>query len=280
MGDETEMTVPTPGRARAEPARMDNRGMHAFTRRVARAASWCVMIPTLLLSGACASSQPFVGMEPEEVYVTGLQAYLAEDWDTAIDAFERLLVASPNFPQAADARLNLARAHFQREEYISAAAEFERFLQRHPGHDQVAQASIGMCRSYARLSPIPPRDQEYTRLARDQCRQTRNDFPGLNIAEEADSIRAEMVERLAEKVFLEASFYQRRGFHDSAIIVFQDLVDFYPETSWAPRGFLAMYRSYRAIGWEEEAEETRNRLLFLYPDSPAARELRADSDGG
>ncbi len=250
------------------------------SRSLARRLRAFLLFGPLLVLGACASTQPFVGLEPEEVYVLGLQAFLEEDWAEAIDAFERLLLTSPNFPQAADARLNLARAHFARGEYISAASEFERFLDRHPNHDQAAQASIGMCRSYARLAPIPPRDQEYTRLARDQCRQTRNDFQGLNIATEADSIRAAMVERLAEREYREGRFYQSRGFHDSALIIFQDLVDFYPETVWAPRGFLAMYRSYRAIGWQEEAEETRNRLLFLYPESDAARELRADGDGG
>jgi outer membrane protein assembly factor BamD len=223
-----------------------------------------------------------MGMDGEELFAYAMEQYEDRDWDEAIDAFERLVASFPGHARSAEARIHLARAHFQKEEYITSAAEFERFLQRYPSHGLAPEASLGICRSYARLAPHPQRDQEYTRRAREACRATASEFQGMNVAQEADSLRVEMVQRLAERSYQEGRFYQRRNFHDSAILIFQDVVDFYPETEWAPQALLALFRSYEAIGWEEEARQARERLLFLYPDSEAAQEVaeaRVNGDG-
>lgn len=243
--------------------------------------SAAVVVAAFLVWAAagCSSAPAYQGMEAPQIFELAQQALEEGEWNDAIDAFERLISAHPGFPRLDEARMGLAQAHFEKGEYVTAAAEFERFIIRYPSHGRVAEASLGICRSYAALSPHPQRDQEYTARARDACRQTRDEFQGMNVAEEAEEIRREMVEKLAESEYLAGRFYQRRDFHDSAIIYFQDVVDFYPETRWAPRAFLAMYRSYRAIGWDEEAEEARDRLLFLYPDSQPAAELRAEEDG-
>jgi len=232
-----------------------------------------------VLFQGCASSPPWMGMDGEQLYAYGQERFEARDWDEAIVAFERMVASFPGHPMGADARMQLARAHFAKKEYVSSAAEYERFLQRYPSHGMSPEASLGICRAYAELAPHPQRDQEYTRRAREACRATASEFRGMNVATEADSIRIEMVNRLAERRFQEGRFYQRRNFHDSAILVFQEVVDFFPETDWAPQALLALHRSYGMIGWEEEAEQTRQRLLFLYPNSEAAEEVRSGRDG-
>jgi outer membrane protein assembly factor BamD len=256
-----------PGRVLSGPVRL-------------RTAGWTFVLAVLL--AACASTPPWMGMDGDQLFEYGLEQFEDRDWDEAILAFERLVASFPGHARGAEARMYLARAHFRKGEFISAAAEFERFLQRYPSHGLAPEASLGICRAYAELAPHPQRDQEYTQRAREACRATASEFQGMNVAQEADSIRVTMVERLGERWFQEGRFYQRRNFHDSAILIFQDVVDFFPETSWAPRSLLALYRSYEAIGWEEEARQSRDRLLFLYPDSEAAREVReerADGDG-
>lgn len=256
-------------------------------RVATRDRSALLRLPAALIAAAflvwaavgCSSAPAYQGMEAPQIFELAQQALEEGEWNDAIEAFERLISAHPGFPRLDEARMGLAQAHFEKGEYVTAAAEFERFIIRYPSHGRVAEASLGICRSYAALSPHPQRDQEYTVRARDACRQTRDEFQGMNVAEEAEGIRRDMVEKMAESEYLAGRFYQRRDFHDSAVIYFQDVVDYFPETSWAPRAFLAMYRSYRAIGWDEEAEEIRDRLLFLYPDSQAAAELRAEEDG-
>jgi len=228
----------------------------------------------LLVAGGCASTDRYAGLDAEALFQMGQQAYESRDWSGAVAALERHLSQAPGHARNPEARMMLASAHVERGEYIIGAAEYERFLQLHPNHGSAPEASIGACRAYESLAPIAPRDQTYTRRARDACFQTVQQFRGLNVAIEAEQIRFRMVERLAEREYGEGRFYQRRGGHDSAILVFEDVVRRYPETRWAPMALLAIHNSYNSLGWAEEASEEADRLLRLYPDSEAARELR------
>ncbi|TVP74799.1 MAG: outer membrane protein assembly factor BamD [Gemmatimonadales bacterium] len=249
-------------------------GMSPVTR-------WLSMMAVLFVVGACASTSPWETMEAEEeLWEFAMEAYEDEDWDDAIGAMEALMFRSPGFERMPELRMYLARAHFGKGEYLTAAAEFERFLQRYSNHGLAPEASLGVCRSHVRLAPNPQRDPEHTELAVTTCGQTASEFAGMNVAEEARDHRDEMTSRLAQRRLEQARFYQRRALHDSAIMYFQDLVDRFPETEQAARGYLGLYRSYREIGWDEEAERARERLLENYPDSRAARTIREEGGTG
>lgn len=237
----------------------------------------------VLVVGACSQGLSFQGLDTQQVYDRGVEFYEEGDWDDAIASFERVLTTDPGFPLRTEARMYLARSHFGNGEYILAANEYEMVLIRNPGHPGAAEASLGICRSYQALSPIPPRDQEYTRRAETACRQTANEFRGTPEGEQADEIRQQMTDRLAQKWYDEGRFYQRRSLHNSALIVFQDVVDHFPQTRWASRAMLGLYRSYESLGWTDEMNRTVERLLLLYPDSEAALEIsreRADNGPG
>ena len=88
-----------------------------------------------------------------------------------------------------------------------------------------------------------------------------------------------MRQRLAESEFGRADFYFRRQLYDSAIKYYEFVVRLYPETEWAPMALLGLYRSNQAIGYDDLAEEARERLLAQYPDSPAAAEVRTNGAG-
>jgi outer membrane protein assembly factor BamD len=236
-----------------------------------------LLLALLAFGAGCASTPGFQGLDAEAIYERGVAAFEEEEWQDAIAAFDHLLITFPGHERSPEARMYMARAHFNDKEYITSAAEFGRILTMYPSHGLAPEASLWVCRSYEQLAPVSQRDQSYTERAVDACRETINEFPGMNVAEEARTIQRRMIERLAQREYEEGYWYERRGFHDQAIIVYQDLVDFYPQTSWAPKGFLGLYRSYRAINWNTEAEQARARLLANYPDSPEARELR---DGG
>ena len=225
---------------------------------------------------ACASVPAYFGMSADELWEAGVQAYSEENWEDAIEMLEQLVSQNPGHPQAPEAQMNIARAFVASEQYITAASEFETFLQLHRNNDLAPEASLGVCQSYAVLAPHPQRDQTYTLRAEEACAQTWLEFPGVTVSETADSIRVEMVNLLAESDYEEGQFYRNFDMYNSAIMIFENVVSRYPETNWAPRSLLGIYRSYVSLGWVPEAEEASARLLSGYPESEPARQLRAE----
>ena len=56
------------------------------------------------------------------------------------------------------------------------------------------------------------------------------------------------------------------------------VVDLYPETEFAPRALLGLFRANEAIGYSDLASEARDQLLQDYPNSPEAEELNTAGD--
>lgn len=244
-----------------------------MTGRVGIAAGLAV---ALLLG--CGGGDPYQGMDAEALFRIAENEYAEEDYGNAIEVLERLTVNFPDWSRVADARLMLADAHFEDGEYLTARSEYQRFRDRFVGHPRAAVAALGECRSLAALSPQPQRDQTHTRDAVTVCGNVTVDYAGTPQAAEARQIRGSLRLKLAEKEYLNANHYFRRRQYDPAILYYQFVVDLYPETEFAPRALLGLYRSNEAIGYDDLAEEARARLLLEHPDSEAAQELRADGN--
>lgn len=239
-----------------------------------------VVVLLTLVAGACASTPRFAGMTGQEIYDRALAYLEAEEWDHAISGFETLLFAYPTFDEAARARYNLARAFYGKEQYLSAVSEYERVVTRYPSHEVAPEAALGICRAHVELSPIVQRDQEYTHRALRSCGAVGDEFPGTDAARRATALRDSMLHKLAEKEYQRGDYYFSRSLYDSALIFLADVLERYPDTPAAPKALLRMYEAYREIGYSEEAEETRQRLLEEYPDSEAARQLQQTTANG
>jgi len=235
---------------------------------------WIALL-TLALAG-CGGSSQYQGLDAEALYRTARMEYDEGSYDNTIEALERLLVSYPTFDSLPDARFLLAESYFAKEEYITARSEYQRFLDRYVGHPLSPAAALGMCRSLSELSPIPQRDQTFTREAVTTCGNVVVDYAGTPEAIQAAEVRQSLRATLAEKEYLNARHYFRRKQYDPAIKYFEFVVDDYPESEFAPEALLGLYRSNEEIGYDDLAEEARARLLREYPDSEAADELRAE----
>ncbi|MGD8362967.1 MAG: outer membrane protein assembly factor BamD [Gemmatimonadota bacterium] len=230
--------------------------------------------------GGCASTPPYQGMDADQMFELGARDFEAGDWDEAVRVFERFLYEDPTNARIVEARLYLARAYFNREDYLTSASEFSRIIDRHPGDVRAPEASLGICKSYVALSPHIQRDQAYTLQAFNACDNVVQDFGGSEVSIEAEQLRDQMREKLARKELSRGDFYFRRKLYDSGIIYYNGLLTLYPRTPAAAQALLRLYQSYTEIGWEREAEEARQRLLRDFPDSDEAREVRANGGEG
>ena len=227
-----------------------------------------------LLSVACGGGDPYQGLTADDLYRIAENELAEGSADNAVEALERLHVSFGDWPRLPEAGLLLARAHYANDDYLTARSEYRRFLDRYASNPRAPEASLGECESLAALAPHPQRDQGYTEEAITVCGNVVVDYAGTPQADSAASLRGTLRRTMAEKEYLNGNHYFRRRQYDSAILYFQFVVDLYPDTDFAPRALLGLYRSNTAIGYQDLADAARDQLMQDYPDSPEAVEMR------
>ena len=230
-----------------------------------------VLIVGLSIS-ACGGGLPFPGLTVEEVYNLGVGALEEENWGDAARAFEEVLL-STGFDRMPEARLQLAEAHFGGGRYIAARTEYQRVIDRWPADTTAVHAALGVCRSLKELSPIPQRDQTFTRQAEITCGQVAAQFAGTVIGLRASELSDEMVNRLAERDYNTGSHYLKRGLIDSALLYYEQVVELFPDSEWAPWALYRMIEAFEMIGYVRDVETTQELLLGSYPESEPAQML-------
>ena len=232
------------------------------------------------IASACASTSRYEGMDAEQIYRLAQQEFEDGDYKDAAESFDRLLLSFPDFEQIAEAAYMYAESEFLSERYISSASEYTRFIDRYPAHPRVPEAALGICLSNEALSPIPQRDQQFTEQALLICSNVAADYRGTEFGEEAGRIATEMRDKLAQKVFDNGHYYLRRGLDFSAVIYFEEVLEDYPATEFAPKALVGIMDAYTSIGYADEVEAARQRLVSEYPDSPEAALHGAPSQNG
>lgn len=237
--------------------------------------SFLLLCAVLAMAACSARQQPLAQLEPDVLYTRGMEAFEAGRHGRAVEfleAFVREHVGDERVPQA---RYTLGEAYLARREHITAAAEFQRLVAEFPNHPLMLDARLMVCEAYAQVAPEPPLDQEYTASALQHCQVVAQNFPGTPQAETAAQRVVELRHRIARKDYQNGMFYFRRRAYDAAVIYFRQVVENFPDTTVAPTALLRMVESFEHMGYEEDAAETRERLLREYPDSPEAAELAA-----
>lgn len=228
----------------------------------------------VLLLAACGGNQSPAQLAPDALYERGMAAYRAGSYGRAAELLDLFLQGSLGDPRSAEARISLARARMQRREYVLAAGDFTRLLNESPPDSLQQPARFGLCEAYHSLSPKPQLDQEYTGGALAYCESVATTYPGTPEAQQAAGWVVEMKTKLAQKTYDTGMFYFKRGAYDAAVIYFNEAVEQFPETSVAPMALLRVVESYDRIGYKEEADEARARLLRDYPQSAEARSVQ------
>jgi outer membrane protein assembly factor BamD len=233
-----------------------------------------MLVPLALITAACGSRGPVLdGMDAEGLFAYGMTELERRNWESAANAFERLIFNYPNHPRVQEARFRVGETFQGRREWLTAAMEFNRLAADFPAGAWADDSRFQVCRSYHEMAPPPRLDQEYTRLAAEHCQSLLAYYPDSEFVPRAREIVVEMLNRLAEKEYLIGEDYLRRRAFDSAIIYYEGLVRDFPETLWAPRALVRLIEIYERIGYDPEARSARERLLQQYPNSPEARQI-------
>jgi outer membrane protein assembly factor BamD len=240
-----------------------------------------IALISLIAVSACSARVPLADrLEAEELFQHAMERIEARRWDAAVEALEAFVFRFPGHTRHQEARFRLAEAFLGSREYLTAGVEFTRFAAQYPNSPWVAEARFGACRAYYELAPPAPLDQQYTEAAIDHCDTMAQYYPDSEYAPRAREIVSELTNRLALKQFNAAEHYFRRRAYDSALMGYNDVLEFYPGTAAAPRALLRMIEVYARLGYEPEQEAARQRLLREYPTSTEARQAQQQAVAG
>ena len=115
--------------------------------------------------------------------------------------------------------------------------------------------------------------------ARGQVVQTGDNTPLPQPVSQAE-IQLSMYNKLAEADYSRGKHYFKRGLYDSALIFFEDVLEGFPDSEWAPWSMHEIILTFERIGYDTDAAEYRRRLIQNYPDSEAAKLYSGATEGG
>jgi outer membrane protein assembly factor BamD len=213
----------------------------------------------------------------DELYRIGIERFERRDWTKAIEALQRFLFQDPGHQKADSAQYLIGESYFQQRQYLTAANEFLRLAQNRPAGPLADDARYRACEAYYELSPRPELDQEYTEEAIDQCQSVVLLYPQSPLAGEAAKRNRELTDKLARKHYLNAMYYYKRRAYDSALVYLKHLLASYPGSSVEAEVLLTLYETYYRLGYMEDAEQAKARLMREYPESPEAGKVRERS---
>ncbi len=236
-------------------------------------------LAAVVVSG-CGASLPPPDSTPRQRFDWALQRMETGRYQAAVRAFRDLLFREPQATTADSARLMIAESHLRAGDRLVAAGEFSQFHQTRPNSPLADDAQLGTCRAYWQTSPGLPRDQEFTHKAIEECTRLIEFFPRSEHVEQARDIVREARQKAAAKDLRTGTWYFDHGLLEAAIIYLENIVQTYPEADVMPRVLYLLHDAYSVIGFQAEADATRQRLESAFPDSDEAQRIAAGPDSG
>jgi len=172
------------------------------------------------------------------------------------------------------AQYYLAMCLMQMKFYPEAKVEFTRLTQdfpRSPFLDE-SRFRIGYC--VLKSSRSVDRDQAEMAEAQRVFKDFLESFPSSPFADSAAKYLKATVERLAEKEFDAARFYQKLGQKESAIIYYKTFLQDYPASKLGLQARLNMSQMMVELNRKAEAEEVLNELAAQDNSGELAAKVR------
>jgi outer membrane protein assembly factor BamD len=237
--------------------------------------SCAALAAVIVLFGCSGSAKPAAPTSAEALFDRAAGELATKHYTEASEDFERFTLEYPTHPKVQEARFHIGEAYLGKKEYVTAAAEFTRLATDYPSGGFADDARFKVCEAYSRLSPVVQLDQQYTKAAIDHCEALVTYYPTSELVPRAQEIAKALREKLAEKMLLAGEFYFRRRAYDSAILYFDSTLKDYPSTSAAPKALLRTVETYQKLGYKEEAQAAKERLLKEYPGTSEAKEAQS-----
>jgi outer membrane protein assembly factor BamD len=171
-------------------------------------------------------------LDADEGLAQALADMAARRHAQAQEKFTFVIFNHPGSRQASDAQYYLAESYFQARDYLQAETEFDFYLKSFPNGRFQEDAAYKLGLACFRSAPGHSRDQSRTVKARELMTRFTEDFPESEFRPRADSVLAEIEQRMARREFEAARLYYRSGEYGSALVYYQYVLDNHPQAGW------------------------------------------------
>lgn len=247
---------------------------------MAKSIAGILMFVAVLLAG-CGSDEVTTIMSVEDRFARAKAMYENRDLLEAMNEFTVITLQYQGSAVAPDAQFYLGECRFARGEYLLAAFEYSVVKRNYPASPRVADATYKSAMCYYNLSPKSTLDQQYTRKAIDEFQSFVEYYPSNPNAPDADAKIHELTNRLAKKQYDTAVLYTKMEYYRSAMVYFDDVIEKYHDTEFAPLAFIGKVELMMSRNKYREASAEAAKFLEKYPNSvlrSRMEALKADCD--
>ncbi len=224
-----------------------------------------VLLLAAMAFSACGGGRNIKRMTLKDRIKYAMELFKDGKYLTAKTQFQIIVLNNPGSSIVDMAQFYLAESYFNLKEYITAAAEYEKLLNLYPRSPYVDDAQYKLGLSYFKLSPKADLDQKYTYKAIDEFQRFLEEYPESEYVSEVTKMLQKCREKLAKKEFISGNLYRKMGYHRSAIIVFDEILSRYYDTSYAEDAYYWKAYCLTKIGKYTEARDNIQALLSKYP---------------
>lgn len=199
----------------------------------------------------------------EEFYTDATDAFKDQQWDTAIQNYEKLKAFFPYGRYAEQTHLELAYAYYKYDEPESAIIELDEFIRLFPKHKQLAYAyylkglaADSIIRSWLDNYITDPatRDIKSAKRAYGYYSELLNHFPDSKYAVAASKRLVILRNQMARHELKVAKFYFNKEAYLASANRAKYILENYPQASSTVKALEMLKISYAKLGMTEAAE--------------------------
>jgi outer membrane protein assembly factor BamD len=214
---------------------------------------------------ACGGQMNLANLDARTLLDLGMKNYENKKYLRATEAFQAVIFNFPGETYVDTAQYYLALSYFGEKSYVLAQVEFSRLLMNYPSSAFASQAQLmkGVC-FYKGTPEDFGLDQTDLETAVSQLQDFITDYPESEAIDDARAYLAEARHRLAQKKYASGVLYTRMRDYRAARIYFQQVIDEYTDSEFAPEAtYLVAETYFKEKKWDEAHERFENfKIVF------------------
>lgn len=241
-----------------------------------------ILLTSLILNGCAIFGPPTEvdetrGWSPDRIYEEASIKMRDRDYEKAIQYFSKLESRYPNGRYATQAQLEIAYAHYKKDDAVMCVAAADRFIKLHPNHPNVDYAYYlkglaifterGIIEKFTKQD-ISDRDPRAMRDSFATFKDLVSRYPNSKYAKDSTQRMVYLANSLSEHEIHVARYYMKRQAYLAAVNRAKYVIEYYPNSPKVEEALVIMISGYDYMDLQDLKNDTLRILKTNYPDSP------------